>query len=313
MTIVAGFKCEGGIVLCADTQETAQDLKLWVEKLNSYEQAWCQAAFGGSGHGDMLEMLIQRIKSKLDKGYDNIAEVSDCIRQALREGYEQEINLHPDPANEKIVTLLLAVRPRAEKTVTLFKSTGPVLHEIDKYEIIGVGEIVNYVAKNLYRDRLPIGQGVVLGTHLVSLAKMYVESVGGNTHILVLTDSGQVQKVRLDETEISESFFEQCNKLLGELFLSYADTALHELEFADRVSNLAQQVILLRHKYLCMLQQRVMSIIETDPNFKDAYQKLPEGTRTVFGNIAWRYRFTDDSGGYAEPSPAAPGDDPPFE
>lgn len=249
VTIVAGFKCEGGVVLCADTQETAQDIKLWVEKLSLYKQDWCQAGFGGSGHGDMVEMLVQRIKAELDKGYDSLTEVRDCIRLALREGYEHEIRHHPDPPEEKVVTLLLAIRPRAEQRMTLFKSTGPVLLEIPEYEVVGVGELVRYIAKNLYRPGLPISQAVVLGVHLVSLAKKYVDSVGGDTHVLVLTSDGRVNLERKEFSQKQEEFFEQFNEALKDLMLSCPDTSICNEEVFKKLAVFIEEITKLRIDY----------------------------------------------------------------
>lgn len=152
MTIAVGFKCQGGVVLCADTQETAGDLKWPVEKVVSYEKEWCQAGFAGADDGDIADTLIQRLQENLHRRYDSIEKVRTYIRMTLQAVYKNEIDLLPYPDSEKTVRLLIAVRPKAQQEVTMFKTLGPVVKEISTFEVIGVGDVVRYVAANLYRD-----------------------------------------------------------------------------------------------------------------------------------------------------------------
>ena len=71
MTIIAGFKCDGGVVLCADTQETLSITKRNVEKLRvepkykSFSQHIAgidlTVAFRGAGHGPFIDMLTSEL------------------------------------------------------------------------------------------------------------------------------------------------------------------------------------------------------------------------------------------------------------
>jgi len=74
MTYVAAFECKGGIVLCADTQETHKgagndpDEKEYVEKLYVPENLSFPIAVGGAGLDEPIEAfsleLFERIDSK---------------------------------------------------------------------------------------------------------------------------------------------------------------------------------------------------------------------------------------------------------
>ena len=65
MTIIAGFKCYEGIVICADTQETSEHAKGYTPKL-VFEPAEhddgstdnLAAAFCGAGDGPYVDKLI---------------------------------------------------------------------------------------------------------------------------------------------------------------------------------------------------------------------------------------------------------------
>lgn len=269
VTIVAGFKCQGGAVLCADTQETAQDIKLWVDKLKVYDKAWCQAGFAGSGPSYIVDRLIERITQELDKGYDELARVSACIRLALREVYENEVNPHPEPPEDKIVRLLIAVRPRAQQGITLLKTDATIIHELPCYDIVGVGELVGYIAKSLYSPTLTLAQGVILSTHLVSIAKKYVDSVGGDTHILVITSDGRIGAERIEDSERKERFFDQFNEALKEITLLLPDTSVPTDEVFQRVEVAFRQLKELRERYFDEAIQSDLIQAMTDP---DGYQ-----------------------------------------
>jgi hypothetical protein len=100
----------------ADTEESGgMDLKWSTTKLFAYDREWCQAGFGGSGFGPIAEMLIERLKEELDKGYDSLPGIRAAIRSVLRDGYENEIKLLPYEDADKVVDLLIALRPSAAR------------------------------------------------------------------------------------------------------------------------------------------------------------------------------------------------------
>jgi 20S proteasome alpha/beta subunit len=284
MTLVAGFKCQGGVVLCADTRETAEDIKLWVEKLSWYEQPWCQAGFGGSGHSDMIDMLVERIQAKLDKGYDNLRQVRNCIRLALHEGYEEEINPHPYPYAEKIVTLLIAVRPRGQQSVTLLKSTATVLHEVPAFELIGVGELVQYVARSLYSNDLSISQGKTLGVHLVSLAKKFVDGVDGDIHVLIVTSDGRIGIERVEYSQKQERFFEEFNVALTDLTLSCPDTSVSNKDVNRKLRTFASDVRGLRERYFRDVMNESLRHALSGKGQGDVFSRFPIGTTAEQGS-----------------------------
>src|ERR1700736_2006283 len=69
VTIVAGFKCKEGIVLCADKQETIEPLKRHVPKLRIEPKRdfyggdladELMVAFAGAGNGPFIDKLVSR-------------------------------------------------------------------------------------------------------------------------------------------------------------------------------------------------------------------------------------------------------------
>jgi 20S proteasome alpha/beta subunit len=284
VTIVAGFKCQGGVVLCADTQETSGNMKWPVEKLVAYEKEWCQIGFAGSDDGDIADMLIQRLQEGLNRRYDSIEKVRTYIRMTLQALYKNEINLLPWSEEAKTVRLLIAVRPKAQQEVTLFKALGPVLKEISAFEVIGAGEVVRYVAANLYRDDLPISQGVLLGNHLVSLAKKFVDGVSGDTHILTITAEGGVSFERSEYSQRQEHFFDGFNEALKSLMLSCPDTSIPKQEISKRLTAFAKDIKELRASYFRDIQNESLRHALSGKGQGDVYSRFPIGHTTQQGS-----------------------------
>lgn len=274
LTLVAGFKCWGGVVLSADTQETAEDLKSYVEKLEVYDKPWCQIGMAGSGTAELVELLVNNIKEELDHRKPvKHKKVHKLIESVLVAAYRETgaIGTYPvEKEEDKRVVLLIAARPAKEDQVSLWKSTASVLNPVNGFSVIGVGEVVNYIAENCYRTDITLNQAVLLSNHLLHLAKKYVDGVGGENHSLVVTDEGNIRKESLIDTEHRERFYTEFNKAVGELTLSCPDTSMPPHMIRDKLNRFVEQVWELR-------QQLAEGLIEQSDE-DDIYPKFPKIT-----------------------------------
>lgn len=299
MTLIAGFKCRGGIVLCADTLEEASPVKYSVEKLVLYETDWCRVGFAGSGdQGDLIDTVVERVREQLDvRKPSNFADVKKTIRAALVNVYKNEMATFPQTSAEQTdtrVMLLIAVRAKHDDDASLLLANCSTLHEVGRYDVRGIGEVVRFVASRLYRDDLPLIQGVILAAHLLALSKRNLVGIGGESHIAVLTKDGWLQKEPTPEIELSERSLEAFEKAVADLTLAYADTSLTEEQFfpiLQRFVNLTKQF---RAKLIDEFTKHHLSWALTDPLYVgDPYRKLPDGAEVMFGPIRADYSFFD--------------------
>ncbi len=79
MTLIAGFKCTDGYVLCADSQETVTrngfDYRVTRQKLAPIAVGKVPMAVAGSGDGDLIDAFVGRFSQKYQ--HSEIAEL-DC-------------------------------------------------------------------------------------------------------------------------------------------------------------------------------------------------------------------------------------------
>jgi hypothetical protein len=71
VTLIAGFKCTDGFVLCADSQETYKGYRVSVQKLVPRRCGSFDLALAGSGNnGDLIDALINRVHDNLSSATD---------------------------------------------------------------------------------------------------------------------------------------------------------------------------------------------------------------------------------------------------
>jgi hypothetical protein len=114
-------------------------------------------------------------------------------------------------------------------------------------------------------------------------------------HILILRSDGWMRREQLDQTELTESFFEKFDKASADALLSFADTSLTDEEFETKLRDFVQNVTALRGELVNQMATSVLAQVLNDPNFKDPLKRLPHATRRKFGKTAARY-FYDEEG-----------------
>ena len=105
VTIIAGFKCDEGVVICADTQESVEGSpskrhvpKLRFEPSGQYHSGDdVAAAFCGSGNGPFIDKLIEnawqeaQTATNLDEACNEIEESLTIAERALASGQKSSL------------------------------------------------------------------------------------------------------------------------------------------------------------------------------------------------------------------------------
>jgi len=284
MTAVVGVKCDGGVVLCADAQETSGAMKLPIQKLVPYQTEWYRAGIGGSGFdGDIIDMLVERLLGKLDKGnaYDTPSKMRLAMESVLVDAYGKLIKTAwPEQSIETEVDLLIALHAQNSGDVVLLKSHRTCVRILSTFDIIGAGDVMKYVALNLFRPNMPISQGVLLSIHLVGLAKKYVEGCGGPIQTLIITPERGPEVENAEGVERKERFFDSLNEILGEIILTAPDTWLSNEKFLGILNDAFGRIKDLRERYWAEAYESDLIRAMTDhvSYQAQAYWKFPAGS-----------------------------------
>jgi hypothetical protein len=253
VTIVAGFKCKDGIVLCADTQETIQIAKTHVPKLRIEPNrdfyggdtpAELMVAFAGAGEGPFIDKLVSRAWEDAQIG-TNIEEVSNDIEKSIKETYKEYGGIY-QPGYCPQVTLLYGVKMH-DKSL-LFRADGPVVNEKDTYDCAGTGlYLSNFVCSRMYRENLTLQQATILAAYVLFQAKEHVEGCGGQSHVAVLKNEGGSGMA--DDLHGIDRQIGLIDKNVERTILSAADLTIDETKFSSDLSSFINFMTLTRRMH----------------------------------------------------------------
>jgi 20S proteasome alpha/beta subunit len=235
VTIIAGFKCFDGVVICGDTQETVSGLsKRNVSKIKVRPNAASESpavaealgytdlamAFGGAGDGPLIDKLIQRAidESKTETSLEGACERIEAAIKMVHHEFGQIFQSGQCPSAQLIYGV------KYESSSRLFSADGPIVNEVEEYYSIGSGYyMADFLASRMFGSYSDVYQGVILAAYILHNAKEHVDGCGGQSHIAVLREggkSGLVDQARIDALTKLTS---EIDWRLGHLLLKLAD------------------------------------------------------------------------------------------
>jgi 20S proteasome alpha/beta subunit len=239
VTIVAGFKCYQGIVLCADTQETASGLsKRNIPKLrfepngNPHEGDTLAAAFcGASDNGPFIDKVIEsaREDAQLTTSLDEAcAEIEKSIKRLYKEfGHIYQSGFCP--------TADLIYGVKMHGSCRLFSAHGPIVNEKQTYDSFGAGYyMADFLAGRMYHDYLNLRQCAILAAYILFQAKENVEGCGGDSHIAVLRDKGVSGLADWQHVDAMTELLKWADDDAGRILIDAADIELGSAEFVRK-------------------------------------------------------------------------------
>jgi hypothetical protein len=281
MTYVAAFECNGGIVLCADTQETHPALgndpseKEYVEKLYIPENLPFPIAVGGAGLGEPIEAFSLELFERLEKEQPaSIDELRAAIKDSIEEVHRSDAKVSAWPAAYRTTKCIVAGKP-TDDDFAIFVVTGKrVSYRKREPEIIGYATPINKAyMKRLYHPDLSMQQGVTLAIYLVAQSKAIYKDVGFDTKVAVVTATGAWQEPKSDIAEM-EDRFAKISRFVDRLLLSAPDVGLTESAFDRVLKEFHEEVRRLRFDHKEIVAEQLAKGTANWP-----YEKLPVGCK----------------------------------
>lgn len=251
MTIIAGFKCHEGIVICADTQETIEHSKRSVPKLvfepreheygspDNLAAAFC----GASDYGPFVDKLIANSWESAQLA-TSIDEACQEIEKAIKATYQEYGKIY-QRGYCPFAELIYGVKMHGESK--LFNAFGPIVNEKTTYHSSGIGcYLANFLTSRMYADYLNLRQCVILAAYILFQAKEHVEGCGGDSHIAILRDDGMSGRVGWKQVETLTDVLKQSDKEISQLLLSVADVTLPESQIKEEAASALDILMALR-------------------------------------------------------------------
>lgn len=194
MTVAAGFLCEDGIVIAADTQETTVGyMKGERRKIDYYRMDEWSIAVVGSGEASYVDMCVQKVIRQFAREKNSplptLAEIEDCAL-LIFERHFAPLSIYSARERPE-VQLLIAVQPTSTRSWSgaLIEWSGTSIVCRDRYAFIGAGAQMGsaYAYKlrpPLYHNPRFAVAGVAI--YILDQVKATIDTCGGNTDVVVL-------------------------------------------------------------------------------------------------------------------------------
>jgi 20S proteasome alpha/beta subunit len=249
VTIIAGFRCQDGIVVCADTQETLGSAKRNVpklvfsygptlsaeqDKMINHELA---LAMCGAGDGPFVDKVASRAWDAL-RGVADIYEASDAVETMIKETYREFGQIYQPgsfPQAELIYGITIGGQNR------LFHASGPLVNE-KSYASSGIGYyladfLAGRMGANGEHGSLTTRQCVAVAAYILFQAKEHVEGCGGNSHIAVLREAEASGMVDFQLVEHLTEYLKLADMFMGEMLLATADFSMTDSALTEKLES----------------------------------------------------------------------------
>lgn len=266
MTIIAGFRCQDGIVVCADTQETLGSAKRNVPKLEfTHGPTWSAdqnkminhdlaLAMCGAGDGPFVDKVASRAWDAL-RGVADIDEASDAVESMIKETYREFGQIYQPgsfPQAELIYGITIGGQSR------LFQASGPLVNE-KSYASSGIGYyladfLAGRMGANGEHGWLTTRQCVAVAAYILFQAKEHVEGCGGNSHIAVLRESESSGRVDFQLVEHLTEYLKLADGFMGEMLLATADFSMTDTALTERIESLIGTIKFVRDEEMNKLK-----------------------------------------------------------
>lgn len=285
VTIVAGFKCADGIVLCADTEETFGNAKTSVPKLQvCYSSQTDHAedlmfALAGAGNGPWVDKLVALTWAQVQTA-TSFDEACHLAEKSIKDAHEEYGNIF-QPGMMPDAKLVYAVKMDGKSK--LFSSDGPLVNEQRHFAIHGCGaELGTYIYNLMCPSwtRHTLSQLAVLAAYIVYQAKTYVPGVGGSTHLVKLRNDGGSFADFGNSDKWMEQHFQYLDGFLGPAFVASFDIDTPDFLSDAHLSELVDMLKLGRQE----MKDWRDKAIEFTKVLKEQMEKRNRA------NYPWRYR-----------------------
>ena len=268
MTYIAGLQTDGGIVLCADTQESHGDEIVYVEKIESHDCGQYKIALAGAGRTELIDGFIAAVTEAVRKADPSGADaLKGCVASCLAEFYRNDVRLFP--GKQKGISFLIAATRATGEEPQFWRTSGMRVLDVARKAIIGYrAPFAGYIFNRLYKDSLALNRAVLVSTYVVAIAKDSGVSVGGETQIVIVTPNGIFRQHEDRTKDMLERLLDYEQKT-NRVFLECADTSVPHEQLERTLAEFSKVALSLHKHYRGAIVSQVAVLVVADANPRD--------------------------------------------
>lgn len=248
MTIAAGFLCQDGIVICADSEISSEAEKYQVSKIFMLHESDSapnpNIIFAGSGWFDFVKMTVDKIKERT-LFLTNASEIRKVVEETVLEVHRKHIRYYPSE-QKPFFSLLVGIRD--ENSLTLLVTAGTSVNRVAEYACIGIGDtLANYLCRGLTPHRENSEVAALLAIQILNQVKSNVPGCGGLfSEVVIMPKQGTTSRIAPSKLLDIEYRSQDFTRLLKPLLISFANPDLPDSEFEHSLSAFGEQCLRVR-------------------------------------------------------------------
>jgi len=298
MSIAAGIRYRNGVLLCADTEQSAWTHTLHESKIQRIRLPEAEVVIAYAGHTDFSLSAIEKCGQVLRRTESEA--LLEELEGTLEEEYRRHVLSHPGYATDgSLAYRMLIAFWRSGEKARLFVTTQTAMREVLGYECIGSGDyLAHYLMRPNFTSALDERTALALSAIALAGVKGYVEGVGGVSCFMAVRDNGSVGDAfslpapgmtPRTAVEWIDNSSKGYRYLFGKLLITAANPELSDANFMAYLSTFSQQIAETRERWMREADRESMIFINRegspDPRPTRAGQlrpqpspELPEGS-----------------------------------
>lgn len=278
MTIIAWFRVQDGILLCADSMYTG-GTKVHQPKLfpfsigNPGGERSCSFVFALAGHGNFGKMAIEDCVDALSSlGNDRctMRNVKKALRTAVRQINTEYVDTRPDAAEREAsrFDLIIASWLPLAAGLRMFRTSGPAVLPSADYHCTGMGAYLgDYLMRNVFSSSMGLKNAALLAIQALSAAKTYDASCGGDTQFITIKLGGEFSAVVPFDIRTSESYVSRFECISRDMLFDVGNKDMSEVDFETRLEEFTEEIRSIRAMWVGAswdyMQKHIANIIAT--------------------------------------------------
>jgi len=205
MTVAAGYVCNEGVVLCADTQESIPGYtKTAANKLMAFQFDKVTLVFAGAGNNAVqVDETVYEIARNIEEAAQNGVQLRKALRKCLGELFPREH--YPRPGGHE-VDILMAVQ--SNTGIELLRIADCNVAPVAKMVCIGSGVVLGaQLLERHYNRKVSLFDAALISLYVLYHVKQWVDGCGGKTDIAIISKAdGKMSFMPTDEVEKIEKY-----------------------------------------------------------------------------------------------------------
>ena len=289
MTLIAGFTCKDGVVMCADTELTMSGwMKYSGSKIRSYNKLRCHPVFCFSGDERFCNTFISKLAIQISR-----AESADkpIVKAIEDEAFYIHKRFKGEPYEEDsalILSLIFGGKGKGRRR--LCEISRGIVSPVEQ-SCLGSGALVTRaMIAELFSPELSMKDVALLATYLLAEGKTYGYGVGQESQILLLSHAGWWTPFPDDpfypNVKEIEGDYMGLKKLLRPIIAAYSDVEIDKDKFAKILEEFGRDAAQRREKRISAYKSLVQQDMEHQAELFEAYieehlDSEPNSTSTI--------------------------------